>query len=277
MGWHPTRQLLRRSRDELVQPLCLRRGRRLDVPEHRRHRCGSGGAGIPPVANRATTRSRSDECARVAGNGLRDAVVRVEAQSAATRARRHRSAEHVRGNHLVGRPSRPGARRGCAPQRTRGSAHRPPTRQGRGRGSRLGALQLRGHSMTQPRWSIAPYFIVDDVVATANYYRDKLGFGYERFWNEPPSFCMVRRNGVIIMLAQLEQPGLKRPNHLVDPEGGAWDAYVWVDDADALNAEFKSKDVKIARDICDQPYGCRDFDIEDCNGYRLCFGHDLEG
>jgi len=35
--------------------------------------------------------------------------------------------------------------------------------------------------------------------------------------------------------------------------------------------------VKIARDICDQPYGCRDFEIEDCNGYRICFGQDLEG
>lgn len=126
---------------------------------------------------------------------------------------------------------------------------------------------------SRPRWSIAPYFIVDDVVSTANYYRDKLGFSYERFWNDPPSFCMVRRSGVTIMLAQLEQPGVMRPNHPLDPEGGAWDGYVWVDDADALYAEFKSKGVKIARDICDQPYGCRDFDIEDCNGYRLCFGH----
>src|SRR5438128_11416818 len=83
------------------------------------------------------------------------------------------------------------------------------------------------------RWSIAPYFIVDDVVATANYYRDKLGFGYDRFWNEPPSFCMVRRNGVV-MLAQLEQPGVMRPNRLVDPEGGAWDAYISIANADGL-------------------------------------------
>jgi len=127
------------------------------------------------------------------------------------------------------------------------------------------------------RWSIAPYFIVDDVVATANYYRDTLGFSYARFWNEPPSFCMVKRAGIVIMLAQLEQPGITRPNHVVDPEGGAWDAYVWIDDADALYAEFKSQGAKIIRDICDQPYGCRDFDIEDCNGYRLCFGHDIEG
>ena len=68
--------------------------------------------------------------------------------------------------------------------------------------------------------------------------------------------------------------GSVRPNRLADPNGEAWDAYVWVDDADALCGEFKAKGVKIARDIYDQPYGNRDFDIEDCNGYRLCFGHD---
>ena len=129
----------------------------------------------------------------------------------------------------------------------------------------------------QPRWAVAPYFIVDDVVRTAEYYRDRLGFGYDRFWNDPPAFCMVRRNGVVIMLAQLEGGGLMRPNHVVDPEGGAWDAYIWIDDADALHTEFQSKGVTIARPPCDQPYGCRDFEVEDCNGYRICFGHDLEG
>ncbi len=130
---------------------------------------------------------------------------------------------------------------------------------------------------TQPRWSIAPYFIVDDVVATANFYRDKLGFRYERFWGDPPGFCMVHRSGVIIMLSQVAGAGGARPNRMADPGGEAWDAYVWVDNAGALCAEFKSKGVKIARDICDQPYGCRDFDVEDCNGYRLCFGQDIEG
>ena len=126
------------------------------------------------------------------------------------------------------------------------------------------------------RWGIAPYFIVADVVATANYYRDQLGFQYERFWNEPPSFCMVYRHGVVIMLAQLEETGAMRPNHIVDPEGSAWDCYIWVDDVNALYAEFKEKGVKIARDICDQVYGCRDFDVEDCNGYRLAFGQDMQ-
>jgi uncharacterized glyoxalase superfamily protein PhnB len=127
------------------------------------------------------------------------------------------------------------------------------------------------------RWSIAPYFIVDDVVATADYYRDTLGFRYERFWGDPPSFCMVRRGGVIIMLSQAAAPGAMRPNHLADPERQAWDAYIWVDDADALHAELTAKGAKVTRAPCDQPYGCRDFDVEDRNGYRLCFGHDIEG
>ena len=124
------------------------------------------------------------------------------------------------------------------------------------------------------RRSIAPDFIVDDVVNTANYYRDQLGFQYECFWGEPPCFCMVHRAGVIILLSQLPTPGRMRPNRLADPEAAdCWDAYIWVENADALAAEFAAKGVKITRGICDQPYGCRDFDVEDCNGYRLCFGH----
>lgn len=130
--------------------------------------------------------------------------------------------------------------------------------------------------MTEPRWGVAPLFLVDDVVSTANFYRDKLGFAYDRFWGEPPCFCMVRRSGMTMMLNQIEN-AVVRPNRVTDPHGEVWDAYVWVDDADALYAEFQSKGVKITRPICDQPYGCRDFDIEDCNGYRVCFGQDMEG
>ena len=134
-------------------------------------------------------------------------------------------------------------------------------------------------SDTRPRWSIAPYFIVDDVVATADFDRDKLGFAYKRFWGDPPAFTMVSRSGMVIMLGQLAPTGtgsLMRPNGRAVAGDDPWDAYVWVDDADALHEEFKAKGVHIARPLCDQPYGCRDFDILDPNGYRLCFGHNTE-
>jgi uncharacterized glyoxalase superfamily protein PhnB len=68
-----------------------------------------------------------------------------------------------------------------------------------------------------------------------------------------------------------------RPNRVADPNGEAWDAYVWIENADALYNKFKGKGVQIVREICDQPYGNRDFDVEDCNGYRLCFRQDIEG
>ena len=127
------------------------------------------------------------------------------------------------------------------------------------------------------RWSIAPYFIVDDVRASAEYYRDRLGFQFDRYWGDGPDFVMVWRRGVTIMMSRAggarPQPN-GRATVAVDDDA-PWDAYVWVDDADALYAEFQKAGVKIARPICDQPYRCRDFDIEDLNGYRLCFGHDL--
>ncbi len=125
-------------------------------------------------------------------------------------------------------------------------------------------------------WYIAPYFLVGDVVAAANHYRDSLGFHYERFWGEPPSFCMVKRGGIVIMLAETDSADAVRPNRLADREGGAWDAYIWIHDADSLHAEFVAKGVTIARGICDQPYGCRDFEVDDFNGYRICFGQNLE-
>jgi hypothetical protein len=134
---------------------------------------------------------------------------------------------------------------------------------------------MKDSAVSRFRWMVAPVFVVDDVVATANEYRDRLGFTYERFWGDPPSFCMVKRGGVVIMLSQIDGKGAIRPNRLADPAGELWDAYVWVEDADAVLEEFRRRGVKIARDICDQPYGCRDFDVEDRNGYRLCFGHDL--
>lgn len=122
------------------------------------------------------------------------------------------------------------------------------------------------------RWNVAPFFIVDNVIAAANFYRDKLSFCYDRFWGEPPRFTIVGRNGSYIMLRQVGSPGFVRPNRTPDPEDFVLDAYIWVEGVDDLYAEFKHKGVKVVREICDQEHGCREFDIEDCNGYRLCFG-----
>jgi uncharacterized glyoxalase superfamily protein PhnB len=127
----------------------------------------------------------------------------------------------------------------------------------------------------KPRWSTAPYFMVDDVVATANFYRDALGFRYERLWGDPPCFAIVGRNGAHIMLSQIEGSGPMHPNRVSDPDGAAWDAYIWIDNAEALHDEYVQKGVTIPQQLRDQEYGCREFTIRDCNGFTIGFGQNL--
>jgi uncharacterized glyoxalase superfamily protein PhnB len=130
-------------------------------------------------------------------------------------------------------------------------------------------------STEQTLYGIAPYLIVDDIFESAEFYRNKLGFDFNRIWGEPPQFVIVHRDGVHIMLKSIGSPGNVRPNHHVYSDA-CWDAYIWVKDADALYEELRSRGVKITREIENAPYGCRDFDVEDNSGYILCFGQDIE-
>jgi uncharacterized glyoxalase superfamily protein PhnB len=124
---------------------------------------------------------------------------------------------------------------------------------------------------------VAPYLLVEDVKRSAEWYRDHLGFDFARLWGEPPCFAMVKRDGIIIMLKSLPgKQGFIRPNHQIDDDA-CWDAYLWVSGVDALYEEFKVKGVKIKREPEIMPYDNKDFDIEDCNGYVLCFGEDWQG
>ncbi len=127
----------------------------------------------------------------------------------------------------------------------------------------------------QKLYGVVPYFIVDEVLKSAEFYRDKLGFGFDRVWGEPPQFVIVHRDGASIMLKSIGSAGHSRPNHQVHPDC-CWDAYIYVKDADALYQELRSRGVKVTREIEDAPYGCRDFDVEDDSGYIIGFGQDLE-
>jgi uncharacterized glyoxalase superfamily protein PhnB len=125
----------------------------------------------------------------------------------------------------------------------------------------------------QKFFAIAPYFVVDDVTKSAEFYRDMLGFDFDKIWGEPPQFVIVHRDELHIMLKS--NSGQSHPNRSVD-KNAVWDAYIWITDADALCEEFRSRGVKITRKIEDMDYGCRDFDVEDDSGYILCFGQNLE-
>ena len=119
----------------------------------------------------------------------------------------------------------------------------------------------------------ASVFLVQDVVQAAAYYRDALGFEYERFWGEPPSFCMVWRDRQCFMLTQVENPESIRPVSTIVP--AVWDAYVWVDRVDDLYAELKERGAKIKYEPVVKPYGVKELAVFDLDGYQIAFGEDL--
>ena len=84
--------------------------------------------------------------------------------------------------------------------------------------------------------SVAPVLLVKDVVAAANHYRDKMGFTYKRFWGEPPSFVILNRDGMQLMLKQADDPRHVVPHWTVADK--LWNVYFWVNDVESLHKEF---------------------------------------
>jgi catechol 2,3-dioxygenase-like lactoylglutathione lyase family enzyme len=121
---------------------------------------------------------------------------------------------------------------------------------------------------------VAPYFLVRDVFATAEFYRDVLGFAFYQFFGDPPSFTIVERDDVRIMFRQPRpaKPAVARPNRSVMEE--TFDAYVYVSDVDQLATELRTKKDDIVEGPVDRIYRMRELLVRDCNGYVLAFGQD---
>ena len=111
---------------------------------------------------------------------------------------------------------------------------------------------------------------VRDVVASANHYRDTMGFDYERFYGEPPGFVIISRDDMYLMLKRVDDAKFIVPNATV--EAGLCDVYFWVDAVDALHAEFVRRGANVSYGPYDQDYGCREIGVTDPDGYTILFG-----
>ena len=121
---------------------------------------------------------------------------------------------------------------------------------------------------------ISPFFIVSDVPSSLAFYRDRLGFEVTFEGPEPDDifFGIVRRDGAQILFKDVGVPPV--PNYTRDiGEGIArWDAFVSVQDPDALAAEFASRNVTFFEPLRDTHDGLRGFEVKDADGYLLFFG-----
>jgi catechol 2,3-dioxygenase-like lactoylglutathione lyase family enzyme len=123
--------------------------------------------------------------------------------------------------------------------------------------------------------AISPCFIVSNIDRTIAFYRDKLGF--EIRFRQPEQgafFAIIGREGAQIFIKSEKGiapvPNSHRHAHL------RLDAFVYVEDPDALAAEFAGRfaegSAAFSTPLEDTHDGLRGFEICDPDGYVLFFG-----
>ncbi|HTB98169.1 MAG TPA: VOC family protein [Terracidiphilus sp.] len=118
---------------------------------------------------------------------------------------------------------------------------------------------------------IAPQFFTSDMPATLDYYKTKLGFECLSTWQNPPVYAIVARDQHAIHF-RCSAPPASNPEKY---EEELLDAYIRVDDADALFAEYADRGIEFARKLANMPWNTREFVVKDCDGRLLAFGSSL--
>jgi len=117
---------------------------------------------------------------------------------------------------------------------------------------------------------ISPTLAVRNMKQTIQFYRDSLGFKIGMtFPNaDNPEYADLSKDGMVLMFIPAENIGIGREEEF----GVGVNIYMQIDgDIDKYYNELKDKGVKIVVDIKDEPYGIRDFMVEDIDGYKLTF------
>lgn len=126
-----------------------------------------------------------------------------------------------------------------------------------------------------------PQFTVPDVVRTAEYYRDVLGFQIAGYWNgesvslaadPPPFFGIVWRDKVQVFFNRADQSEVRTGR-----AEGAYDAGFQIIGVGALAAELRARGADILEGPTQQVYEQNELVVRDCNGLVLCFSEDTSG
>ena len=116
---------------------------------------------------------------------------------------------------------------------------------------------------------VSPVLLVASIERSVAYFRDQLGFECTTY-GDPPDFAVADRDDATILLALSTEPDRIVPNwRIVDQ---VWDAYIRVDDADAMYAEVQERGAAIDYTISTKPYGMREFGVQDPDGHDIGIG-----
>lgn len=116
----------------------------------------------------------------------------------------------------------------------------------------------------------APYFLVEDVESTGDFYTNVLGFERDYIAGDPAEFAIYSRDALSVMFRRKPESEEILPNEM---RGGTWDLFFWVENLEVLFDEFKVNQAQIVYGpIYQEAYRMDEFAIRDLNGYVLGFG-----
>jgi catechol 2,3-dioxygenase-like lactoylglutathione lyase family enzyme len=120
---------------------------------------------------------------------------------------------------------------------------------------------------------VSPVLLVADLQRSVDYFSNRLGFECHLF-GDPPNFATAGRDAAVILIALSDQPERLVPHWLI--VDNMWDAYIRVDDVDAIYAEVQERGAGIDYTIYNAPHGFREFGVQDPDGHDIAFGQPLE-
>lgn len=127
-----------------------------------------------------------------------------------------------------------------------------------------------------------PQFTVPDLVRTAEYYRDVLGFQIAGYWDGEsvslvpdtrPVFAIVWRDDVRVFFNRADEAD-QAEVRTGRAEGG-YDAGFQIVGVDELAAELRARGADILNGPETRVYQQREIVVKDCNGLILCFAEDM--
>lgn len=121
---------------------------------------------------------------------------------------------------------------------------------------------------------LSPTLAVRDMKKTIDFYTNSLGFTLGMTFPSPdnPEYADLSKDGMVLMFLPIANVGIGRDEKL----GTGVNLYLQIDgDINEYYDELKKRGVKIAIDIKDEPFGIRDFAVEDIDGYKLTFNQDI--
>jgi uncharacterized glyoxalase superfamily protein PhnB len=113
-----------------------------------------------------------------------------------------------------------------------------------------------------------PIIFAANVQASAEFFRDTLGFSIDFLHGHPPFYGAVSRDGACVHLKFVHEPVFAIGTHDRD---GLIMAFIEVENVKALYAEYLAVGATFRQKLKKQAWGGRDFIVGDPDGNAICF------